>query len=72
MKSALFNLFAILPISFIGILMKLPNKGSERITATRDIQRDIAGKLFDERWNVTDPENEAGNRDVMSLLGELL
>lgn len=69
-KSAWNNLLAVLPKPLISIT-DVPTKSRKWTRATRDIQRGVAGKLLDEKWSVADPENEAGNKDVMSLLGEL-
>ena len=53
-------------------LTDVPTKSKKWTHSTRGISREVAGKLLDEKWSVSDPVNEEGKRDVMSLLGNSL
>jgi hypothetical protein len=49
----------------------MPTKANKWTWKTRGIVRDVAGKLFDEKWSVGHEDGDDGRaRDVMSLLGE--
>lgn len=68
-KSAWNNFIALLSLPMAN-LVDVPTRAKSAMNRSRNISRDVAGKLFDEEWSVSDPESGIVKRDVMSLLGE--
>jgi hypothetical protein len=71
MKVAWNNFSAILSWR-LAELTDVPTKSKKGMIRVRECVRGIAGKLFDEKWSILDPECQNGKRDIMSILGEHL
>jgi hypothetical protein len=52
------------------MIANAPIKANRSMVETKEVVREVAGKLFDEKWNATQLGDENGRKDVMSLLGE--